>query len=182
MDSLFDTIAGLPVHPLVVHATEVIVPLTAIAVLLAALWPWFRRWAGILPLGLAAASMVLVPVTKESGEALLQRVGGNEQLARHESLADGLVPWTIGLFLAALGVTWWWWTERRAAQAARADVAAVPAGAAPTAATRPVPVWLAAVLVVVALGTSVGTTVQAILVGHSGATAVWQGEVQGSGS
>lgn len=182
MDSLFDTIAGLPVHPLVVHATEVIVPLTAIAVLLAAVWPWFRRWAGVLPLGLAAASMVLVPVTKESGEALLQRVGGNELLARHEELADGLVPWTIGLFVAALGVTWWWWTERNAARAARADVAAVPAGAAPSAAARPVPVWLTAALIVVALGTSVGTTVQAILVGHSGATAVWQEEVQDSGS
>lgn len=166
MESIFDTIAGLPVHPLIVHATEVIVPLAAIAVLLAAVWPWFRRWAGLLPLGLALASMVLVPATQESGEALLQRVGGNELLARHEELADGLVPWTIALLVAAVGVTWWWWTERRAADSP---------------ARRPVPVWLAAVLVVLAVGSSAGTVRQAILVGHSGATAVWQEEVQGSG-
>ena len=42
---MLDTIFGLPVHPLVVHATTVIVPSAAVAVLLAAVWPRFRRWA-----------------------------------------------------------------------------------------------------------------------------------------
>lgn len=44
---MFDTIFGLPLHPLVVHATEVIVPLAAVLVVLTAAWPRFRRWAGI---------------------------------------------------------------------------------------------------------------------------------------
>lgn len=34
---MFDTIFGLPMHPLVVHATVVIVPLAALVVALAAL-------------------------------------------------------------------------------------------------------------------------------------------------
>lgn len=42
-DALLDTIVGLPVHPLVVHATEVVVPAAAIVVVVAALWPRFRR-------------------------------------------------------------------------------------------------------------------------------------------
>ena len=51
---MLDTIAGLPIHPLIVHATVVIVPAAALAVALAALVPRFRRWAGIVPLGLSA--------------------------------------------------------------------------------------------------------------------------------
>jgi len=67
---MFDTIGGLPLHPLVVHATEVIVPAAALALVLAALWPWFRRWAGWGPLGLAVASVILVPISTQSGESL----------------------------------------------------------------------------------------------------------------
>lgn len=44
------SVFGLPVHPLVVHATVVFVPLAAVFVLASALWPAFRRWAGPLPL------------------------------------------------------------------------------------------------------------------------------------
>ncbi len=76
---MFDTIAGLPIHPLVVHATVVVVPAAAVAVLLAALWPRFRRWAGWLPLALSAASIALVPLSTSSGESLEGRVGGEKR-------------------------------------------------------------------------------------------------------
>lgn len=36
---MLDTIFGLPVHPLIVHAPVVVVPAAAIAVLLATVWP-----------------------------------------------------------------------------------------------------------------------------------------------
>lgn len=39
---MLDTIFGLPIHPLLVHATVVIVPLAAVLVLLTALWPAAR--------------------------------------------------------------------------------------------------------------------------------------------
>ena len=54
---------GLPLHPLVVHATVVVIPLAAVTVILFALWPRFRAWAGPLPMvlslvGLFAVSLV----------------------------------------------------------------------------------------------------------------------------
>jgi hypothetical protein len=64
------SIAGMPLHPLLVHATVVIVPAAALSVLLAAAWPRFRRWAGLLPLGLTVAGLVLVPLSTASGESL----------------------------------------------------------------------------------------------------------------
>jgi hypothetical protein len=66
---VFDTIFVLPPHPLIDHATVVIVPSAALAVALAAGWPRFRRWAGFLPLLLSAAAVVLIPLSTASGEA-----------------------------------------------------------------------------------------------------------------
>lgn len=43
------TIFGLPLHPLLVYATVVFVPLAALLVILAVTVPRFRTWAGPLP-------------------------------------------------------------------------------------------------------------------------------------
>src|SRR3954447_19141987 len=91
--TVFDTVFGLPVHPLVVHATVVIVPSAALAVALAALWPRFRVWAGYLPIGLAAAAVVLVPITTSSGEYLQSRVLDTALVQEHIQMAEGLLPW-----------------------------------------------------------------------------------------
>ena len=48
------SVYGVPLHPLIVHATVVMIPLAALTVVLAALWPRFRSWAGPLPLGISA--------------------------------------------------------------------------------------------------------------------------------
>lgn len=151
---MFDTIAGLPLHPLVVHATEVLVPSAALVLALAALWPRFRRWAGYLPLGLALVALVLVPISTESGEHLESRVGESSQIETHSQLAEGLLPWVIALFVVAAVLLWWNWSERKPA--------------APRA-----PRWVALVLAVTAVLASTGTTVQAVRIGHSGATATW---------
>jgi hypothetical protein len=151
---MFDTIAGLPLHPLVVHATEVIVPSAALAVMLAALWPMFRRWARYLPLGLSLASVALVPLSTQSGEALRDRIGESSLIETHASLAGGLLPWVIGLAVVAGALAWWHRNERSG--------------------TRPrAPRWIAVVLAVAAVLATTGTTAQAIRVGHSGAQAVW---------
>ena len=80
---MLDTVFGLPVHPLLVHATVVIVPLAALTVLLARSGRRFRAWAGWGPLALAVAAVVLTPLSTSSGEELEHRVG--EQLGRRES-------------------------------------------------------------------------------------------------
>src|SRR5665647_119985 len=88
---MFDLVAGLPLHPLVVHATEVIVPSAALVV------------------GLAVVAAVLL---------------------------------------------WWGWDEREA-MSPRA------------------PKWVALALTVAAVLFAAGTVVEAVRIGHSGATATW---------
>lgn len=144
-------IHGLPLHPLIVHATVVIVPLAALTVLLAALWRRFRTWAGPLPAGLSLVGLILVPLSTSTGETLERHVPHSALLQRHTHLADGLLPWMIGLAAVALvGYA----VHRR-----------------DTSAPRIVPIVLAALTVV----TVVGTTVQVVRIGESGAKAAWAG-------
>ena len=151
---MFDTIAGLPLHPLVVHATEVLVPSAALVVALAALWPLFRRWARLLPLGLALLALILVPISTQSGEALQERVRDSALISTHADLAEGLLPWVLGLVVVAAVLHWW---DRKEGEVG-------PARA---------PTWVALALAVTAVVAATGTTFQAVRVGHSGATAVW---------
>jgi hypothetical protein len=151
---MFDTIAGLPLHPLVVHATEVLVPTAALVIALAALWPRFRRWARFLPFGLALAALVLVPVSTQSGEALQERVRDSSLISTHADLAEGLLPWIFVLFVASGVLLWWNRNEHD-------DTGPRPAR------------WVALVLAATAVLAATGTTVQAVRIGHSGATAVW---------
>ena len=155
---MFDTVAGLPIHPLVVHAVEVVVPAAALAVLLAAVWPRFRSWAYALPLLLALGALVLVPVATQSGEALEERVTETAAVETHAHMGEQLTPWVIALAAVAAGLFYLTWQTRRA-NARGAGLST--------------PRWLPVVVMVVALVVSSGTIVQAVRIGHSGATAVW---------
>ncbi|WP_239335869.1 DUF2231 domain-containing protein [Frankia sp. CiP3] len=99
-------IFGLPAHPLVVHATAVLVPLAALVVAAVALWPALHRRLGPLPLGLAAVALALVPLTTSTGDQLEARLPESPLIARHAELADGLLPWVFGLFTVSVFVTW----------------------------------------------------------------------------
>jgi hypothetical protein len=140
----------------VVHATVVIVPAAAMSVLLAAVWPRFRRWAGLLPLGLAVAGLILDPLSTSTGESFEHQVGHSALIEKHSELADGLLPWTILLVVMAAALYAWHWLENRRGPGATSS--------------RPwVPVMISMLAVVAALGTSV----QVVLIGHSGAKAAW---------
>jgi hypothetical protein len=148
---MFGTAFGLPMHPLVVHATVVVVPAAALAVLAASLWPRFRRWAGLLPLALAAAAVVLVPISTSSGESLEETVRDSSLVEKHAELADALLPWVIALTItAALG----WYVSRRPASGRRR-------------------VWIVPALMTASLIAASGTIVEVALIGHSGAKAAW---------
>ena len=96
---LFDTIAGLPVHPLVVHVAVVVLPVSAVAfVVLVLLRRARRRYGWLTMLGLFGGTAAAV-VAKESGEALAKRVGTP---ATHASYGD-LLP-LIGAALAVVAV------------------------------------------------------------------------------
>lgn len=156
-----ETVFGLPTHALLVHATVVLLPLAALAVLLHALWPAARRRLGIVTPLLAGVALVLVPLSTESGETLEHQVGESALVERHAELAEGMLPWAIGLFVVAVVL---WLLDRRRT------------GTGPSGRSRWVPL-VAGVLAVVAVA---GTVQQIVRVGHAGAEATWNDVVQSS--
>lgn len=145
---MFDTIFGLPMHPLIVHATVVIVPTTALLVALAAVHPRFRAWIGPVPALAALVSCVLVPLSTSSGEELRHRVGDTSLVEKHADLAETLI-WFVLPLAAAAAVGYW---LHRRGSGAKALVGGVA---------------VAAVLL------SGATLVDVGLIGHSGAKASW---------
>lgn len=158
---MFDTAFGLPLHPLVVHLVVVFLPLAAVAVVLAAVWPKFRRWAGPLPLGLAVIGTAAVPVATQAGKALANgtQLGSLPLVQTHAGLGENMIWWALGLLVAAAAV-FWLHLKTRAADSNRKPSQALVAGIA-----------------VLAAVTAVGTVVHVYRTGDSGATAVWDGVV-----
>jgi uncharacterized membrane protein len=154
---MVDTVFGLPLHPLAVHATVVALPVAALTVAVAAVWPRFRRVGGALPLLLSLVALALVPVAVTSGRSLADRVEQSALVENHRALGEGLLPWVIVLALGAAGLYWWTRRERRTAQPDQSPLSRA----------------VAAVVTLVALVGAVGTTVQVVRVGHSGTEAVW---------
>jgi uncharacterized membrane protein len=149
------SILGLPVHPLLVHATVVLVPLALVLVLLAVVVPRFRVWAGPLPAATSLVALILTPLSTASGENLEHELPHNELIEEHAHLGDQLLPFTIALFVLAAG--FWLLTRRRTAD-----------GGSPYRA-------LTAIVGVLAVVAAVGTGVQVVRIGHSGAKAAWSG-------
>jgi hypothetical protein len=185
---MLDTLFGLPVHPLVVHATTVVVPAAALAVLLAAVWPRFRRWAGWMPLALSVLAVVLTPLSTESGESHERRVGRSDLIETHSELAEGLLPWVVGLAVAAVLLLVVARRERRALRTAAAETPSGRTGRTPDATDATdategsaraslVPRRLLVGGAGVGLVAALGTTVQVVRVGHSGAQAAWSDSV-----
>ena len=89
---MFDVIAGLPVHPLVVHAVVVLLPIMAVVtVLVAARTPW----RGALRWVVVADALVLVSavVADQSGEALQGRLSqAGEKVAEDHGELGGTIP------------------------------------------------------------------------------------------
>lgn len=149
---MFDTIMGLPLHPLVIHVVVVLLPVAAIATAAVAVRPSWRRFATPLA-GLNAVVMVAAFVATQSGEALEHRI---EQLQtppglhEHAEWGDRLFWVSILLFLGALVIRV---VRTRGETLARVVAALAVLGA------------------VVAVGMTV-------YVGHTGATAVWSQTIE----
>ena len=166
------TIFGLPLHPLVVHATVVIVPLAALLLVASAVSGRVRRWAGWLTPGVATLALVLVPLSTSTGENLEGQVGGNALIEAHAELADQLLPWAIGMAVLAFALGW---LDRRERPRATGDTGGDDvrrADAGPGA-----PRGLAVAVTVLAVVAGLGTGVQIVRIGHSGAKAVWSKQV-----
>ena len=147
---MFDTVLGLPVHVLVVHAVVVGLPLMALVTAAVAFMPTLRLWHAWLVVVADAGVVVLTFVARESGEQLQQRLGG--QVAQeHAALGRNLIWFALLVFAVAVAVA----LTRGSRRPGRSTVAGAVG--------------------VVAAVLAIWWTVR---VGHSGAQAVWQGIVQ----
>jgi hypothetical protein len=153
------TIDGLPLHPLIIHATVVLLPVAAVAVLLAGIWPRARQYLNVGPLVLSVLALILLPITYRTGENLKKEVGSTPAIDRHEHLAHQLLIPVIGLVVAAVVVE----LVRRRGSGRHLTAARVDSGAA----------GLAVIAGVLAVVFAVGTIVQTVRVGEAGARAVW---------
>lgn len=155
---MFDTIFGLPVHALVIHGVVVLVPLCAVAVVVmffSAVWRERLRLPILLLLIGAAVSAF---VAKQSGEALLNRLGlQGAQIDRHVQLGN-IAPFIVIAF-CVLYAAWFWLTR-----------AGSTAPAAVTQGRLTALLAVTAIMGVVSLGWIVAT-------GHAGSTTVWSGIV-----
>lgn len=166
-------IGGLPVHPLVVHFTVVLLVLASLGALLTALWPAVRRRFGWLVVAVAAVGTILVPIATSSGENLANRIGTNPLIQTHEQLADLMLWWSLGLTVAvgALMVV-----HTRAERKVTTTVAVGSAGAEDVGEQpNKAPAVVMIVLAVLTVGLAVGNGIHIYRVGDAGARAVWDG-------
>ncbi|MET8948919.1 DUF2231 domain-containing protein [Streptomyces sp. NPDC004542] len=159
-------INGLPAHILLVHVVVVLVPLTALALVAAAVWPRAARRLGPLLPVLALVSLVSVPLTTEAGEWLERHVDSDALVRRHAELGDGLLPWALGLFVLAMVV--WWATRKTAAAAVTGTAQTAPAS---TGRWTAMPVRIA--VAVLSLAVATGAVIDVYRIGDSGAKAAW---------
>lgn len=156
-------INGLPAHVLLVHAVVVLVPLSALTLVICALWPQAARRLGLaLPL-LALVTLATVPLATQAGEWLERHVDSDPLVRRHAELGDGMLPWALGLFVLAAGV---WWISRRTGAPQSRELSGARSGAR----SGSVLYVAAAVLSVVV---AAGAVVDVYRIGDSGAKAAW---------
>lgn len=146
------TVDGLPAHILLNHLVVVLGPLTAILAIMCALWPAARQRLVWLTLALAVITLVVTPLTADSGEWLAGKLGQSPAIDSHANLGQ-----TLSYFAAALA-------------AAVVALAVVHLRRARGRAVKPV-VQLVVTLLVVAAAAA--TLVQTYRVGDSGARAAW---------
>lgn len=146
-----DDILGIPLHPLVVHAVVVLMPLAAVGTIAIAVVPKWRDIYGWLVLGITTIVFATVPIATRSGARLRDSLtlGGPvaEKVRDHQAYGDRMIYAAAGLWLLLVVMLLLHRTGRRG------GLMVLVAGLAIVAA-------LAALVLVV-------------LTGHSGSDAVW---------
>ena len=158
-------IDGIPLHPLVVHAVVVLLPLAALGAVVIAVRRSWRRTFGVPVLLLALVGVATVPMATTTGTQLWAALGArNPLIGVHAERAAWLLPVAV-TFLVLLGGAVL--TELAAARAEVGAHAAPPAGP-----TRHRVITGLSVLAALA-----GLAVTAVVgwVGHAGSVVVWQG-------
>ena len=122
------TVNGLPLHPLLVHAVVVLLPLAAVGSIIIALVPKWRRRYWLPVLVLAAVGIGAVPITQQAGEQLYDQLKvNNPALNHHADLGHALLPYAgaFGVMLVLLLVVGRMADRERASGGVRAGAAAM---------------------------------------------------------
>ena len=146
-------ILGLPLHPLIIHATVVLVPLAALGGIVIAVLTWARkRYGSLVAVGSfgAAGSALAAQVTGQNFYASMPR--HSAQLDAHASLGGQLLLWVILLFAGTVVLVV---AQRMLDRDHPRGRIALISGAV-----------LTVVMAVISL-------VQVMRIGHAGAVAVW---------
>lgn len=147
---MLDTVFGLPVHSLVVHAAVVLLPLAALGALIMGFSARFSRRFGPLVVAVAAAGVVAAFVSRGSGEELAERVGNPEVHAQ----VGNLLPFiALGMLVVLLAL----WLLDRGLPGVRPQ--------------RSLGIQVLGIVVIAAALITAGWTLRT---GHTGAEAVWQ--------
>ena len=149
---------GLPLHPLIIHAAVVFVPLAATCAILFVVpkWRWLLRWPTLV---LSVASLVFVQVSIMSGENLKEARGlDTPQIDTHEQWAGRLRIAVIVLTILVVLAVWAFGYATRLAGGADRE-AKVPVLEKPLMALLPI--------------AGVATLALVFLTGDAGSRAVW---------
>jgi amino acid transporter len=153
-----NVVNGLPAHALWLHLVVVLVPLTALLEIVCGLWARARQgqlmW---LTLALAAATMVITPITINAGEWLydLKRTP-SPILQEHAERGSTMAYFAAALLVAAIGLVALRVIERQSDR------------------RRVITRVVAAIIV---LGVGISSTIQVYRTGDAGAQSVWGGEI-----
>lgn len=160
---MLQTIAGIPAHPLFVHAAVAFLPTAAILAILTAVSN--RRWIAKLRTATTITAIIAVVstvITRSSGEAMLPLLGLSEKHPGEVSQHAQYSTYTLiaAVALVGLAIVMWWVT--RDVKSANSKLA-----------SNSVLMLLRVGLIIAAIAV-IGTV---ILTGHAGAELVWKGEV-----
>jgi hypothetical protein len=152
-------IRGIPLHPLVVHATVVFVPLAALAAIAFVVprWRWLLRWPALV---LAVLASVCVQVAIMTGESLKDsRHLDSPLIHTHEEYADKL---RIAMFVLGIVMIVAFWSVGHVTRLAGAQDRLTRVAVLEKPLLVVLPILAVVVLVLV------------VLTGDAGARAVWQ--------
>lgn len=104
-------INGLPVHPLIVHAAVVLIPIASLLALAYALvprWRWSTRWVMV---GFSVAALGAVVVSYFSGKSFLEEKAAEspqlETLAKSHTEQAEVLFWLAIVFTAVVLISAW---------------------------------------------------------------------------
>lgn len=157
-------LAGLPLHPLVVHAAVVLVPLTMVAAVTISFWPTGRRRYGTLTGISSLISVAAVILADASGDDLIERLPEPPAvLTGHELYGSAVVFPTIAV---VIGIGLLLVSDRLADRA--------PSEPDPAIVRKRARVLRLLGMAINVMSAVMGVTL-VFLTGHSGAFAVWGG-------